>query len=81
MCMYCKRTGQWNDMEHFIRNNKVKEKSDIHKSIERERLRESLRNIKKSTQELQIISQDELTVLLNEFKLPVSPENTSFQHI
>lgn len=72
MCMYCKRTGQWNDLENFIKKDKSKERSDAIKAVERERLKESLREIRKNTYELNNISQEDLSDIIQNFKLPVT---------
>ncbi|KAJ8969937.1 hypothetical protein NQ314_001518 [Rhamnusium bicolor] len=72
---FAKKTGHWNNFEVSITTKKgkrPKSKDDTEGTItEAEKIRQSLDEIRKSTNELRGLDEETLSLILRKFKFPV----------
>lgn len=69
MCSHCKQTGEWDQLTGCLSLSKTKQ-SELFKD-QSSSITQAVNEIKQSTRELRLLSEEEVRSILEKFKLPV----------
>lgn len=74
MCSYCKQTGEWAQLSGCLSLSKTKQAkiSELFKD-QTNSLMQAMDEVKQSTHELRLLTEEDVHSILEKFKLPVSP--------
>lgn len=73
MCSCCKQTGPWDQLNGYLSLSKTKRTKISEMFKDQSSEMQAVDEIKQSTQELSLMSENDLHTILEKFKLPVSP--------